>query len=50
MTTVSATQLKNSIGKYLDIALIEGEVRIVRYGRVIAKLVAVNENSANNTQ
>lgn len=46
MTRVTASEIKNYFGKYLDTALIEGEVYIVRHSRVIAKLVPVKKEEA----
>lgn len=43
MIVASASQVKNAFGKYLDLARINGEVQIVRYGHVIAKIVGVNK-------
>lgn len=41
MEKVTASKLKNCFGKYLDIALVEGGVYIVRHSRIIAKIVPV---------
>lgn len=41
MIYATASQIKNGLGKYLDLALTNGEVQIVRYKRVIAKIVPV---------
>lgn len=43
MITVSATNMKNLFGKYLDIALRNGEIYISRNGRIVARLVAYDE-------
>lgn len=50
MITATATQVKNSFGKYLSLALNEGEVQIVRYNKVIAKLIAVKNDENVNTK
>ncbi|MBR4470164.1 MAG: type II toxin-antitoxin system Phd/YefM family antitoxin [Erysipelotrichaceae bacterium] len=43
MITVSATNMKNLFGKYLDLALRNGEIYISRNGRIVARLVAYDE-------
>ena len=43
--------MKNNFGKYLDLALVEGEIQIIKYNRVVAKLVAnkkKTEDAENN--
>lgn len=44
MTNVTATQLKNTLGRYLNLLLVENEILITKNGRVIAKLVSCLEN------
>ena len=39
MHIATATQMKNSFGKYLDLALKHGEVLIERHGMIVARLV-----------
>ena len=46
MIKETASKIKNSFGKYLDLALIEGEVYICRHSRVIAKIVPVDEDKS----
>lgn len=49
MKQVTASELKNNIGKYLDLLLLEKQLEITRHGRVIAKLTAVSDiPQANN--
>lgn len=48
MTQVNSSELKNNIGKYLDLVLVEGEIEIVRRSRVIAKLVAAIDLSTKS--
>ena len=50
MITVTASNLKNNFGYYLDSALFDGEVLITRHGRVVAKLVAYNEGQKATKQ
>lgn len=46
MISVTATDLKNKLGKYLDMVLVEGEIYITRNSRRIAKIVPVkNEDN-----
>ncbi len=44
MLIATATQMKNSFGKYLDQAMKNGEVYIEKHGIVIAKLVAIERS------
>ncbi|MBQ1899589.1 MAG: type II toxin-antitoxin system Phd/YefM family antitoxin [Erysipelotrichaceae bacterium] len=44
MLIATATQMKNSFGKYLDQALKNGEVYIERHGIIIAKLIAIERS------
>lgn len=46
ITKVSATQLKNGFGRYLDEALRDGAVYIQRHSHVIAKIVPVSKEEA----
>lgn len=46
MITVNASDLKNNFGHYLDAALVDGQVLICRYGRVVAKLVSIENGQA----
>lgn len=46
MITVNASDLKNNFGHYLDAALVDGQVMIKRHGRVVAKLVAIENGQA----
>ena len=51
MIEVTCSQMKNNFGKYLDLALVEGEIQIIKYNRVVAKLVATKkktEDAENN--
>lgn len=48
MIVVTASKIKNSFGKYLDLARIHGVVQIKRYGHVIAELVGVDDNVAED--
>ena len=48
MISASASDIKNAFGKYLDLALINGEVEIIRYGRVVAKIVAINNKDSED--
>ena len=50
MITVTASNLKNNFGYYLDSALFDGEVLITRHGRVVAKLVAYKEGQKATKQ
>lgn len=43
MIIATASQIKNAFGKYLDLARIKGDVQVVRYGRIVAKIVAITE-------
>ena len=45
MRTITASDLKNNFGYYLDVALLEGELLITRHKRVIARLVAIKRPS-----
>ena len=40
MNIVTSTQMKNSFGRYLNIALSQGEVLVERHGKIVAKLVS----------
>lgn len=40
MKKVASSELKDNIGKYLDLVLVEREICITRHNRVIAKLIA----------
>lgn len=52
---VNATEFKNGLGKYLEIALSGKEIEITKYNRVVAKLMPVgipyrvnsNDNKTN---
>ena len=46
MEKVTASKMKNYFGKYLDLALIEGGVYIIRHSRVIAKIVPVSREES----
>ena len=39
MNVATSTQMKNSFGRYLNIALSQGEVLVERHGKIVAKLV-----------
>ena len=43
MINVTASKIKANLGKYLDLVLSGKEINIVRYGRVIAKLIPQEE-------
>lgn len=43
MIKITTSQLKSGLGKYLDLALIEGEIYISRHNRIIAKIVAIKD-------
>ena len=40
MNVATSTQMKNSFGRYLNIALSQGEVLVERHGKIVAKLVS----------
>lgn len=40
MNIATSTQMKNSFGRYLNIALSQGEVLVERHGKIVAKLVS----------
>ncbi|MBR5341425.1 MAG: type II toxin-antitoxin system prevent-host-death family antitoxin [Erysipelotrichaceae bacterium] len=42
MILANATEMKNMFGKYLDLAMKNGEVHIVKHGEIVARLVASN--------
>ena len=42
MNVVNATEIKNCFGKYLQLALSDGEVLIKRHNKIVAKIVAVD--------
>ncbi|MCR4633013.1 MAG: type II toxin-antitoxin system Phd/YefM family antitoxin [Erysipelotrichaceae bacterium] len=44
MLIASATQMKNGFGRYLDLALRNGEVYVERHGAIVAKLMAVERS------
>ena len=44
MLIASATQMKNGFGRYLDLALRNGEVYVERHGVIVAKLMAVERS------
>ena len=44
MIIVTATQMKNRFGKYLDLTLKNGEVYIERHGKILAKIMAISES------
>lgn len=48
MIEVTSSQLKNGIGKYLDLVLLEREIVITRHNRAIAKLVVVETENQEN--
>lgn len=48
MKQVTTSELKNNLGKYLDLLLLEKEHEVVRHGRVIAKLTAVSQSTPKN--
>lgn len=41
MIYATASEIKNNFGKYLDLALSEGEVTILRHKRPIARIKAI---------
>jgi len=41
---VSASDLKNAFGKYLNLVLVEGEITITKNNRPIAKMVSCVSN------
>ena len=43
MKKITATELKNNIGKYLDLAISGEEILINRYNRTVARLVGDSE-------
>ena len=40
MNVATSTQMKNSFGRYLNIALSQGEVLVERHGKIVAILVS----------
>lgn len=40
MTTVTATEMQNNFGKYLQLAQNAGEVIVIKNGREVARLVS----------
>ena len=44
MNIATSTQMKNSFGKYLDIALSQGEVLVERHGKIVAKLISYQKS------
>ena len=44
MNVATSTQMKNSFGRYLNIALSQGEVLIERHGKIVAKLVSYQKS------
>ena len=50
MKKINSTELKNKLGKYLDYVLSEGEVLIIRHGRIIAKIEGVNQTEDEQTK
>lgn len=42
MTIISATQFKNNLGKYFDLALQGDEIIVTRYQRPILKLAPIS--------
>jgi len=40
MNVATSTQMKNSFGRYLNIAMSQGEVLIERHGKIVAKLIS----------
>lgn len=40
MTTVTATEMQNNFGKYLQLAQTAGEVIVIKNGREVARLVS----------
>ena len=48
MKQITASEMKNNIGKCFDLLLLEKELEVVRHGRVIAKLTAVPPSTPKN--
>ena len=46
MIIATATQMKNSFGKYLDLTMKNGEVYIEKHGKILAKLTAISESKS----
>ena len=44
MNVATSTQMKNSFGRYLNIAMNQGEVLIERHGKIVAKLVSYQKS------
>ena len=44
MNVATSTQMKNSFGRYLDLALDQGEVLIERHGKIVAKLISYQKS------
>lgn len=44
MNVATSTQMKNSFGRYLDIALSQGEVLVERHGKIVAKLISYQKS------
>lgn len=44
MCTITATEFKNNLGKYLDLSKNE-EILITKYGKPISKLTPINSDS-----
>ena len=44
MLIATATQMKNSFGKYLKYALKNGEVYIEKHGVIVAKLICIDRS------
>ena len=46
MIIATATQMKNSFGKYLKYALRNGEVYIEKHGTIVAKLILIEKSNS----
>ena len=44
MIIATATQMKNGFGKYLSLALKNGEIYIEKHGKIMAKMIAINDS------
>lgn len=44
MIIATATQMKNGFGKYLSLTLKNGEIYIEKHGKIMAKMIAINDS------